>query len=100
MAIEVELQDEHGVTLATYDGPALTFELLRLIPQSAALLRTIDPWGDTVFNQIQIGALLAEIDTHLHTTGGRTPPAAFKALRQFVESALGITHTYVKFIGD
>ncbi len=100
MAVQVEWQDEQGNTLAVYEGPALDRRVLQFFPASAACLSAIDPIGDTVFNQIQIPRLAAELSGILLQGSKPPPPAAITALRQFVESSIGKTHTYLKFIGD
>lgn len=100
MAVQVEWQDEQGRTIAVYDGPLLDWQVLNFFPGGASCLSAIDPYGDTVFNQIQIPRLAVELDALLPPGGKRTPPAAINALRQFVQSCIGKTHTYLKFIGD
>lgn len=100
MAIAVEWQDEHGRTLAVYEGPPLEWNVVNVFPESSSCLSAIDPFGDTVFNQIQIPNLARELDALLVPSGTRTPPPAIDALRQFVHSTIGKTHTYLKFIGD
>ncbi len=99
MAVHVELQDERGRTLAVYEGPLLDLRVLQLFPANASCLSAIDPIGDTVFNQIQIPRLAAELAAMV-PSGKRQLPAAIGALREFVESAIGKTHTYLIFIGD
>lgn len=99
MAVDVELQDERGRTLAVYEGPLLDSRVLQYFPADAPCLSAIDPIGNTVFNQIQIPALAAEL-ANIIPSGNRQIPAAIGALREFVESAIGKTHTYLKFIGD
>jgi len=54
MAIDVEIQDECGTTLARYDGPPIGLQLLKLAPAKSVCFRFIVPWGDATFNQEQI----------------------------------------------
>jgi len=42
MAIDVEIQDEEGLTIARYDGPPLGIEFIKLAPLSSACFRFID----------------------------------------------------------
>jgi hypothetical protein len=101
MAIEVEIQDESGRTLARYDGPALGLEFTRLAPPGSACFRFIEPWCDTTFNQAQIEVLKDEL---LHAVRDNQHQAArrlleLEALSGFLAGAVGV-HVYVKFIGD
>jgi hypothetical protein len=82
-----------------YEGPALDLKVLRFFPADARCLTAIDPIGNTVFNQIQIPWLAAELAAIIPSEK-RQLPAAISALREFVESAIGKPHTYLIFIGD
>ena len=97
MAIDVEIQDERGLTLARYDGPPLGHQFTKLAPPGSACFRFIVPWGDTTFNQDQIKVLKDE----LQDAARDCPPARLtelKALSSFLDGAVGV-HVYVKFIG-
>lgn len=99
MAVDVELHDGQGRTLAVYEGPPIDLRVLQFFPADASCLSAIEPIGNTVFNQIQIPRLAAELAS-IVSSGERPPPIAIKALREFVESTIGKTHTYLVFIGD
>jgi hypothetical protein len=98
MAIDVEIQDEQGLTIAQYNGPPLGNEFMKLAPPGSACFRFIDRWGDTTFNQQQIGVLRRELQD---VAEGCTEPrsAELRALCSFLDGAVGV-HQYVKFIGD
>ena len=64
------------------------------------LIRFIDPAGDTTFNQLQIPVLLGELMTAVRKCTNPQAQAHGEQLISLIESAVGRTHTYVKFIGD
>ena len=51
MAIDVEIQDGRGHTVARYEGPQLGHQFTKLAPPDSACFRFIVPWGDATFNQ-------------------------------------------------
>jgi hypothetical protein len=102
MALGIELQDEHGERLESVVDP--TNLLGRLLPpnddRSYPMLASIDPYGDTVFNRVQIERFLVEwaaISTSAQSSEERSLVAAVEkmALR-----CHGEVHLYLKFIGD
>ena len=98
MAIDVEIQDERGLTLARYDGPSLGHQFTKLAPPSSTCFQFIVPWGDVTFNQEQIKVLKGELqDAAMDCPQARL--AELKALSSFLEGAVGV-HVYVKVIGD
>lgn len=99
MAIEVEIQDERGSTLARYDGPPIGLALLKLAPAGSCCFRFIVPWGDTTFNEEQIDVLLVELREAEQRTDSLSRRGELKHLIKFIEGAVG-PHVYVKFIGD
>jgi hypothetical protein len=98
MAIDVESQDERGLTLARYDGPPLGHQFPKLAPPGSVCFRFIVPWGDATFNQEQIEVLKGELQTAA-TDCPRARLDELKALSSFLDGAVGV-HVYVKGIGD
>jgi len=99
MAIDVEIQNESGCTLARYKGPALGLPFVKLAPPDSACFRFIVPWGDTTFNEEQIKVLLSELHSVKSNTEHPTRLYELQVLIEFIQGATGV-HTYVKFIGD
>jgi hypothetical protein len=98
MSIDVEIQNEQGLTLARHEGPPLGHQFTKLAPADCACFRFIVPWADATFNQEQITVLKGE----LQAAAMECPQARLaelKALSSFLERAVGV-HLCVKFIGD
>ena len=99
MPIDVELQDEQGLTLARYDGPAVTQTLVERADPASVCVRFIDPYGNTTFNQLQLSILVRELEAlESRTRDGQAQ--VIRALLTFLHQASDRVHTYVKFIGD
>jgi hypothetical protein len=99
--IDIQVQDETGREEQTFDDP----EILKVIlarrdeRQGMSCLRFIDPYGNAVFNQLQIPALVAELRDAAAGLDGDLERRATRLL-QFIEAAHGEPHVYVGFIGD
>jgi hypothetical protein len=102
MGLRIALEDENGkVVEALSDEKNLLRKLLPAelgLPHS--LLGFIDPYGDTVFNRLQMNQFLAEwgnITEQARTPEEKSLMAGVKALAQSCEAGV---HLYLKFIGD
>lgn len=61
MPISVQLEDERGTRLAeAVDIEGLVDRAVREASQGSAVLRYVDPYGDTVLNSLQVGPFLEE----------------------------------------
>lgn len=67
---------------------------------SSYCLKFIDPYGDTVFNQVQIPILIRELTNAINHVKILEAKAFGEKLLQLVREAEGQVHTYVKFYGD
>jgi len=67
---------------------------------SSPCLRFIDPFGDTLFNQIQIPLVVAELEKRLRASGKPEVKAHCEAILKAVRAATGEEHTYVRFSGE
>jgi hypothetical protein len=98
LVIAVRLQDEKGKPVCAADVwlsvPVPTGDT------SYNLLCYIDPYGDTVFNRLQMDVFLLEWD-RLRTMAG-TPEhlAAWTGVRDLARKCNEDEHLYLKFIGD
>jgi len=118
MSINVAWQDEQGNHISEWwDRKGLVSQLITYAgTEDTACLRFIDPYGDTIFNQIQIPILLSELssiiprlseDNYLQFIGGSSKKPKIKMMQSnlenlisFIETLVGKPHTYIKFIGD
>jgi hypothetical protein len=102
MGIELVWEEENGTELARLGDPQ---SLLKgFLPSESALefvcLRFVDPYGDTIFNTLQLPVLLQEL--RARASSMLEPPVAehlSKAI-SLVANAQGHIHTYVRFVGD
>jgi hypothetical protein len=102
MGLGVELQDEQGETLDSTSDPKNL--LGRLLPphddQACPFLASIDPYGDTVFNRLQMDRFLSEwvgVAAKVQTSEERALVSVIAALARRCRDEV---HLYLKFIGD
>jgi hypothetical protein len=99
-AITVVVQDEDGKPLAgdvVWRGPMLPADDDLGFP----CLRFVDPYGDTVFNQIQIPVFLNELRRLLDSPLPDEQACDIRAVTDLVEPfVVDRTLFYVKLIGD
>jgi len=102
MGIDVHWEDENGASLA--ELPDLGSMVAQFLPHSDAqdfpCLRFVDPYGDTVFNQLQIGQLVAELEKLSEQHYDPEVERHLRSVLEFVRQARDRVHTYVKFYGD
>lgn len=102
MGIDLLWEEENGTELARLDDPQCLLQ--EFLPSESALefvcLRFVDPYGDTIFNSLQLPVLLQEL--RALASNPMAPPIAEhlgKAVA-LVTNAQGYIHTYVRFVGD
>jgi hypothetical protein len=100
MPIDVEWQKEDGTILARYLGPPVAADLIGSTAVGSVCLRFIDPYGDTLFNQIQIPVLIRELRALQAYTTDLPQLTALRELEHFLQQAQGKVHTYIRFLGD
>ena len=99
MGIDVNLQDERGAVIESlHDEKSL---LNKLLPrENHSLLSGIDPYGDTIFNQLQMDQFLSELN---ELKKREMAPDQAKHLEKIETLALRCqrgVHLHLKFIGD
>jgi hypothetical protein len=102
MGLGIELQDEWGGILSsTADPKNLLANLLPPVSHKPSLLLGyIDPYGNTIFNNLQMNQFLigwAEVSSKAQTPEERELVSAIEAMAQRVRDEV---HLYLKFIGD
>lgn len=74
--------------------PVLTGVDAAVQPHLAAL----DPYGDTIFNYLQVKRLLLELDAYGPSSG--VPEAFLQELKELCHLVLAGTHRFLWFIGN
>jgi len=101
MGLDIELQDERGERLqSTGDAQNL---LIRLLPDDAdayPMLASIDPYGDTVFNRIQMGRFLREWEAVSANARSADERILVGIVQSMAVHCRDEVHLYLKFIGD
>src|SRR4051812_16087508 len=102
MGLDVELQDERGETLASTSDPKNL--LSGLLPssddQACPFLASIDPYGDTVFNRLQMNRFLSEWAGVVMKAQTSEETALVSAIETLARRCRDEIHLYLKFIGD
>jgi hypothetical protein len=102
MGINIALEGENGDVLESVtDGRNLR---RRLLPsdtrQPCPLLGFIDPYGDTVFNRLQMDQFLAEWKTVADRATTEEERVLVTGVGALAERCKAGVHLYLKFIGD
>ena len=103
MAMSVRLQDEFGKTIdEVHDTTGIIEERLPSNKdESYYCVRFIDLYGDTYFNQSQMGHFLKEWERLFHVkSSNEQADALYERVKSFAERSLKEPHIYIKFIGD
>jgi hypothetical protein len=102
MGIDVRVETESGeVQDEVLDDQNLTEKLLPDRDDGTSpCLRFVDPFGDTLFNQIQIPLVVAELEKRLRSSLKPELKAHCEAILKALNAALGEEHTYVRFSGE
>jgi len=97
--IGLQREDESGRVLERHTDDGIPLEMLDLAPPTSTCVRCIDPYGDTVFNQLQLPILIEEVRQIREEVSDPGRVAAFGAVIRFLEASR-TAHVYVRFVGD
>jgi hypothetical protein len=102
VGINVFWQDENGNDReGVLDPHMLLSRIVRSeMAISTSLVRFIDPYGDTTFNQLQIPDLITELTGAKEWQLSSDERAHLDKVIQLVRRSMSQHHTYVKFVGD
>lgn len=102
MGVDAHWENEQGTALETLDDPHNL--VARFLPDHTdvefACLRFVDPYGDTVFNQLQLPQLLEELRLLAQRPSDAAIHSHLAALTGLVQKASGEVHSYIRFYGD
>jgi hypothetical protein len=108
MGVLAILRTERGEQLRALDDPnggsfdaAGDFDgLLGRVDDSYRLLKYVDPYGDTIFNNMQMPDLLSDIERLSQMGVAPVERRGLSRLRALAELCREGVHLYVWFIGD
>jgi hypothetical protein len=96
--IRVVVQDEDGVVVSKAID-AITGLIDRVEDRRFKCLRFVDPYGDTVFNQLQLPELREDLRL-LRTICDPEHESTIRGIESLVEQCLSNGFLYLKMIGD
>jgi hypothetical protein len=101
MGINVRLQTENGIVLAeVLDTQMVLSRAAQRAFVGTRLLKYLQPWGDTVFNQTQADDLHADIAAAMNARAGTPLVDLLTEIKPLVSRLSRETHAYLWFIGD
>lgn len=97
--ITVVLQDEDGNMVG--EQVCVPTNLLSQIDDTRfTCLRFVDPYGDTIFNRLQLVALLEDLRILRGYPQGDQHEGTFRQIERLVQRCQAEPHTYLRLIGD
>ena len=97
--IGMRRQTESGEVLAEFEVGGLDLKVLEQALPSSSCLRFIDPYGNTIFNQLQLPVLLSELVELRATVPEQELKSNIDRVLRFVRDSQEV-HVYVCFVGD
>ena len=100
MGIDLYWEDEDGNILEEVGDRAGLLADLVNSGKFTGSLRSLDEYGDTTFNQLQIPKIITEFEVLLNETKDPELFNHLTLLLNVAKKSKGKTHTYLKFYGD
>jgi hypothetical protein len=102
MGINAQLRDESGNVLGEVLDPEMVLSGASLSSNLSGtrLLRYLQPYGDTVFNQAQAVDLGLDVREIIRASEGKPLGSLLKSIEPLVDRLATETHVYLWFIGD
>jgi hypothetical protein len=97
--IGLQRESESGSVLARFDDRGIDLRIVLRAPPDSAVLRFIDPYGNTILNQLQLDQLITELRGLISASIEVDFRHNLDRVISFLEASKGI-HTYVRFVGD
>jgi|SRR6185503_4422528 hypothetical protein len=102
MGVDLRWENENGRLIEEILDPQMCIShlVLKTDLTGTTCLRFIDPYGDTMFNQVQIPILIDELQSILRKVQDNQIRDHLRRVIDLAEKSRGETHTYLKFYGD
>ena len=102
MAYTVRLETENGDTVDSIEVPLLFLDdsIVRDWNAPFQLLTFLDPYGDTVFNQLQAGQVLQELDCIRERLTNDADLRLLGRVIGLAQRCASTPHMYLRFLGD
>ena len=102
MSVHIGLQSESesGELITTFNGgESIELEIFHKDLSKTVCLQFIDPYGETIFNQLQIPVLVEELDHLMQQSQSSKFVRNIELMLRFLEKTKEV-HVHVRFIGD
>jgi hypothetical protein len=102
MGLNVILENEDGIPVeSVLDGKGSLLKLVRSVGADGhILLAFIDPYGNTVFNRLQMGQFLTEWEVVLERAFTPEDKMLVAQVKVLAERCQAGVHQYLRFVGD
>ena len=100
MGIDTRIESESGALIRELSDPHSLLSCLIPVKTPGHCLPFIDPYGDTLFNQLQIPHLIDELHAVSKTCDEPSVRRHVEAVLELARTAQGQAHIYVRFVGD
>jgi hypothetical protein len=97
--IGLQRESEVGGVLARFQDRGIDLRIVLRAPPDSAVLRFIDPYGNTVINQMQLRQLITELRGLVSEAAEQDFRHNVERVISFLEASRGV-HVYVRFVGD
>jgi hypothetical protein len=102
MGVNVQLESETGEPFEQLLDP--NNRVAMLLPdwrdEPSTCLRFVDLYGDTVFNRLQVGFLIKELESAVLKTADPSVAEHGRAILDLARKCSANVHTYLRFLGD
>ena len=102
MGLTIQLEAEGGRVLDTIEDPKNVLRGVLPGPDAEEFpyVRYVDPYGDTIFNRLQMSLFLREWDMLARRASSAEAEALVGKVRRLAERCAREEHCYLRFIGD
>ncbi|MFO1521505.1 MAG: hypothetical protein U1G05_05595 [Kiritimatiellia bacterium] len=98
--IGLKREHEDGSLLSIFDeGKSIDLRIFHHDISTTICLRFIDPYGDTIFNQLQLPVVIQEIEALKASTTDSEFSESVARVIEFLKDSEEV-HVHVRFVGD